>query len=62
MGASLVALLLPPLCQVSPFDIEPSRGQMQPLGECRVTVSLRASRCLTLQTALELEVENGVWR
>ncbi|XP_058513175.1 deleted in lung and esophageal cancer protein 1 [Ochotona princeps] len=46
---------------VSPFDIEPSRGQMQPLGECRVTVSLRASRCLTLQTALELEVENGAW-
>ncbi|KAF4024161.1 hypothetical protein G4228_016116 [Cervus hanglu yarkandensis] len=46
---------------VSPFDIEPSSGQVQPLGECRVSVTLEARRCQRLQTVLELEVVNGAW-
>ncbi|XP_005383783.1 PREDICTED: deleted in lung and esophageal cancer protein 1 [Chinchilla lanigera] len=46
---------------VSPFDIEPSSGQLHPLGECSVTVTLEALRCQSLQTVLELEVENGDW-
>ncbi|XP_063116393.1 deleted in lung and esophageal cancer protein 1 isoform X7 [Cavia porcellus] len=46
---------------VSPFDIEPSSGQLQPLGECTVTVTLEAVHCQSLQTVLELEVENGDW-
>ncbi|KAI4563992.1 hypothetical protein MJG53_021113, partial [Ovis ammon polii x Ovis aries] len=41
---------------VSPFDIEPSSGQVQPLGECRVSITLEARRCQRLQTVLELEV------
>ncbi|NP_796091.2 deleted in lung and esophageal cancer protein 1 homolog isoform 1 [Mus musculus] len=44
---------------VSPFDIEPFCGQLLPLGECRVTITLEASQCQRLQTVLELEVENG---
>ncbi|XP_043741751.1 deleted in lung and esophageal cancer protein 1 isoform X4 [Cervus elaphus] len=47
--------------EVSPFDIEPSSGQVQPLGECRVSVTLEARRCQRLQTVLELEVVNGAW-
>ncbi|XP_043298220.1 deleted in lung and esophageal cancer protein 1 isoform X3 [Cervus canadensis] len=47
--------------KVSPFDIEPSSGQVQPLGECRVSVTLEARRCQRLQTVLELEVVNGAW-
>ncbi|XP_062970663.1 deleted in lung and esophageal cancer protein 1 [Cynocephalus volans] len=46
---------------VSPFDIEPSCGQLPPLGECRVNVTLEALHCQSLQTVLELEVENGAW-
>ncbi|XP_040595698.1 deleted in lung and esophageal cancer protein 1 [Mesocricetus auratus] len=46
---------------VSPFDIEPSSGQLHPLGECKVTVTLETSHCQSLQTVLELEVENGAW-
>ncbi|XP_023575563.1 deleted in lung and esophageal cancer protein 1 isoform X2 [Octodon degus] len=46
---------------VSPFDIEPSSGQLHPLGECSVTVTLEALHCQSLQTVLELEVENGDW-
>uniref|UniRef100_A0A8C7EYG0 DLEC1 cilia and flagella associated protein n=1 Tax=Neovison vison TaxID=452646 RepID=A0A8C7EYG0_NEOVI len=46
---------------VSPFDIEPSSGQIHPLGECRVTITLEAKQCRRLQTVLELEVVNGVW-
>ncbi|XP_052042966.1 deleted in lung and esophageal cancer protein 1 [Apodemus sylvaticus] len=45
----------------SPFDIEPFCGQLLPLGECRVTITLEASHCQRLQTVLELEVENGSW-
>uniref|UniRef100_A0A8D0S1E4 Deleted in lung and esophageal cancer protein 1 Ig-like domain-containing protein n=1 Tax=Sus scrofa TaxID=9823 RepID=A0A8D0S1E4_PIG len=45
----------------SPFDIEPSSGQVQPLGECRVNITLEARRCQRLQTVLELEVVNGAW-
>ncbi|KAM5280061.1 deleted in lung and esophageal cancer protein 1 [Ctenodactylus gundi] len=45
----------------SPFNIEPSRGQLHPLEECSVTVTLEALHCQSLQTVLELEVENGVW-
>nr|XP_039317806.1 deleted in lung and esophageal cancer protein 1 isoform X3 [Saimiri boliviensis boliviensis] len=45
----------------SPFDIEPSSGQLHPLGECRVDITLEALHCQRLQTVLELEVENGAW-
>ncbi|XP_069929111.1 deleted in lung and esophageal cancer protein 1 isoform X4 [Oryctolagus cuniculus] len=47
--------------QVSPFQIEPCSGQMQPLGECTVTVTLRATHCQRLETVLQLEVQNGAW-
>nr|XP_055176945.1 deleted in lung and esophageal cancer protein 1 isoform X8 [Nyctereutes procyonoides] len=46
---------------VSPFDIEPSSGQIHPLGECRVNITLEAKQCQRLQTILELEVVNGTW-
>ncbi|XP_019063818.1 deleted in lung and esophageal cancer protein 1 isoform X3 [Fukomys damarensis] len=46
---------------VSSFDIDPSSGQLHPLGECSVTVTLEALHCQSLQTVLELEVENGDW-
>ncbi|XP_073916121.1 deleted in lung and esophageal cancer protein 1 isoform X3 [Castor canadensis] len=45
--------------EASPFYIEPSSGQLQPLGECKVTITLEALQCQRLQTVLELEVENG---
>ncbi|XP_022409416.1 deleted in lung and esophageal cancer protein 1-like isoform X1 [Delphinapterus leucas] len=44
---------------VSPFIIEPSSGQVQPLGECRVSITLEARHCQCLQTVLKLEVVNG---
>nr|XP_025856802.1 deleted in lung and esophageal cancer protein 1 isoform X9 [Vulpes vulpes] len=47
--------------EVSPFDIEPSSGQIHPLGECRVNITLEAKQCQRLQTVLELEVVNGTW-
>ncbi|XP_011808719.1 PREDICTED: deleted in lung and esophageal cancer protein 1 isoform X2 [Colobus angolensis palliatus] len=46
---------------VSPFDIEPSSGQLHSLGECRVDITLEARHCQHLETVLELEVENGAW-
>ncbi|XP_019583174.2 deleted in lung and esophageal cancer protein 1 isoform X3 [Rhinolophus sinicus] len=46
---------------VSPFTIEPSSGQVQPLGECRVNITLEALQCQRLQTLLVLEVVNGAW-
>ncbi|KAM6177157.1 deleted in lung and esophageal cancer protein 1 [Erethizon dorsatum] len=46
---------------VSPFDIEPSSAQIHPLGECSVSITLEALHCQSLQTVLELEVENGDW-
>nr|XP_058933213.1 deleted in lung and esophageal cancer protein 1 isoform X1 [Kogia breviceps] len=45
---------------VSPFVIEPSSGQVQPLGECRVSITLEARHCQCLQTVLKLEVVNGI--
>uniref|UniRef100_A0ABK0LUT3 DLEC1 cilia and flagella associated protein n=1 Tax=Rattus norvegicus TaxID=10116 RepID=A0ABK0LUT3_RAT len=45
----------------SSLDIDPFCGQLPPLGECRVTITLEASHCQRLQTVLELEVENGPW-
>ncbi|XP_053456832.1 deleted in lung and esophageal cancer protein 1 isoform X5 [Nycticebus coucang] len=46
---------------VSPFHIEPSSGQLHPLGECSVDITLEALHCQRLQTVLELQVENGAW-
>ncbi|KAL1782479.1 deleted in lung and esophageal cancer protein 1 [Sigmodon hispidus] len=46
---------------VSPFDIEPVSGQLHPLGESKVTITLETAHCRSLQTVLELEVENGAW-
>ncbi|XP_058411073.1 deleted in lung and esophageal cancer protein 1 [Diceros bicornis minor] len=46
---------------VSPFNIEPSSSQVQPLGECRVNITFEALHCQRLQTVLELEVVNGAW-
>ncbi|XP_045055704.2 deleted in lung and esophageal cancer protein 1 isoform X4 [Desmodus rotundus] len=46
---------------VSPFNLEPSSGQVHPLGECRVDVTLEARRCQCLRTVLVLEVVNGPW-
>ncbi|XP_027987871.2 deleted in lung and esophageal cancer protein 1 [Eptesicus fuscus] len=47
--------------EVSPFDIEPSGGQVHPLGECRVSITLEARQAQCLQTVLVLEVVNGPW-
>ncbi|XP_039699231.1 deleted in lung and esophageal cancer protein 1 isoform X3 [Pteropus medius] len=46
---------------VSPFDIEPSSGQVHPLGECRVNITLEALQCQRLSTVLVLEVVDGAW-
>ncbi|XP_037004212.2 deleted in lung and esophageal cancer protein 1 isoform X2 [Artibeus jamaicensis] len=46
---------------VSPFNLEPSSGQVHPLGQCRVDVTLEARQCQCLQTVLVLEVANGPW-
>ncbi|XP_023619188.1 deleted in lung and esophageal cancer protein 1 [Myotis lucifugus] len=46
---------------VSPFDIEPSGGEVHPLGECRVNITLEARQAQCLQTVLVLEVVNGPW-
>ncbi|XP_064133559.1 deleted in lung and esophageal cancer protein 1 [Loxodonta africana] len=43
------------------FDLEPSSGYLPPLGECTVNVTFEALLCQSLQTVLELEVENGAW-
>ncbi|XP_006869246.1 PREDICTED: deleted in lung and esophageal cancer protein 1 [Chrysochloris asiatica] len=45
----------------SVFHIEPSSGQLHPLGDCKVNVTFEALLCQSLQTVLELEVENGTW-
>nr|XP_056713113.1 deleted in lung and esophageal cancer protein 1 [Euleptes europaea] len=45
--------------EVSPFTIEPPSGELGPLSNCTVTVLFRAYVCQSLQTVLELEVENG---
>ncbi|NWX47151.1 DLEC1 protein, partial [Steatornis caripensis] len=45
--------------EVSPFTIQPSAGEIPPLGICSVSVLFTSSLCQRLQTVLELEVENG---
>ncbi|NWX36964.1 DLEC1 protein, partial [Notiomystis cincta] len=45
--------------EVSPFTIQPSAGEIPPLGLCRVSVQFTSLQCQCLQTVLELEVENG---
>ncbi|XP_071416735.1 deleted in lung and esophageal cancer protein 1 [Pithys albifrons albifrons] len=45
--------------QVSPFTIQPSAGEIPPLGICSVSVQFTSLQCQRLQTVLELEVENG---
>ncbi|XP_035582680.1 deleted in lung and esophageal cancer protein 1 isoform X5 [Zalophus californianus] len=58
---SPVVLHIEAAFKVSPFDIEPSSGQIHPLGECRVNITWEAKQCQRLQTILELEVVNGAW-
>ncbi|XP_064278685.1 deleted in lung and esophageal cancer protein 1 isoform X1 [Passer domesticus] len=45
--------------EVSTFTIQPSSGEIPPLGLCTVSVHFTALQCQRLQTVLELEVENG---
>ncbi|NXN13017.1 DLEC1 protein, partial [Indicator maculatus] len=45
--------------EVSPFTIQPSAGEIPPLGSCSVSVHFTSLLCQRLQTVLELEVENG---
>ncbi|NXJ92681.1 DLEC1 protein, partial [Corythaixoides concolor] len=45
--------------EVSPFTIQPSTGEIPPLGTCSVSVQFTSLLCQRLQTVLELEVENG---
>ncbi|KFQ40314.1 Deleted in lung and esophageal cancer protein 1, partial [Mesitornis unicolor] len=45
--------------EVSPFTIQPSAGEIPPLGICSVSVQFTSLLCQRLQTILELEVENG---
>ncbi|XP_075778976.1 deleted in lung and esophageal cancer protein 1 isoform X2 [Pelodiscus sinensis] len=43
----------------SPFTIQPSDGELPPLGKCSVSVLFSSLLCQRLQTVLELDVENG---
>ncbi|KFP20300.1 Deleted in lung and esophageal cancer protein 1, partial [Egretta garzetta] len=45
--------------EVSLFTIQPSAGEIPPLGTCSVSVQFTSLLCQRLQTVLELEVENG---
>ncbi|NXK88434.1 DLEC1 protein, partial [Formicarius rufipectus] len=45
--------------EVSPFTIQPSAGEIRPLGICSVSVQFTSLQCQRLHTVLELEVENG---
>ncbi|NXC06644.1 DLEC1 protein, partial [Orthonyx spaldingii] len=45
--------------EVSPFTIQPSAGEIPPLGLCRVSVQFTSLQCQRLHTVLDLEVENG---
>ncbi|KAM6281413.1 deleted in lung and esophageal cancer protein 1 [Porphyrio hochstetteri] len=45
--------------EVSPFTIQPSAGEIPPLGTCSVSVQFTSLLCQRLQTVLEIEVENG---
>ncbi|XP_029139257.1 deleted in lung and esophageal cancer protein 1 [Protobothrops mucrosquamatus] len=46
--------------EVSAFKIQPSSGELNPLGKCLVSVSFTSYTCHHLQTVLEMDVENGV--
>ncbi|KAG8138712.1 hypothetical protein E2320_001516 [Naja naja] len=46
--------------EVSAFKIQPSSGELCPLGKCRVSVLFTSYTCHHLQTVLEMDVENGV--
>uniref|UniRef100_G3VXJ5 Deleted in lung and esophageal cancer protein 1 Ig-like domain-containing protein n=1 Tax=Sarcophilus harrisii TaxID=9305 RepID=G3VXJ5_SARHA len=61
LGSSPRPQLSDPLSpgQASPFCFEPPRGYLPPLGDTRVTVIFEAKCCQSLQTVLELLVENG---
>ncbi|NWQ80071.1 DLEC1 protein, partial [Columbina picui] len=45
--------------EVSPFTIQPSAGEIPPLGICSVSVQFTSLLCRRFQTVLELEAENG---
>ncbi|KAJ6659300.1 hypothetical protein lerEdw1_019171 [Lerista edwardsae] len=45
--------------QASQFTIQPSSGELHPLGKCRVSVLFTPLACQRLRTVLEMEVENG---
>ncbi|XP_005424410.2 deleted in lung and esophageal cancer protein 1 [Geospiza fortis] len=45
--------------EVSTFTIQPSAGEIPPLGLCTVSVHFTSLQCQRLQTVLELEVQNG---
>ncbi|NWI49999.1 DLEC1 protein, partial [Calyptomena viridis] len=45
--------------EVSPFTIQPSAGEIPPLGICSVSVQFTSLQCQRLQTVLEIAVENG---
>ncbi|OPJ85244.1 deleted in lung and esophageal cancer protein 1 [Patagioenas fasciata monilis] len=45
--------------EVSPFTIQPSAGEIPPLGICSLSVQFTSLLCQRFQTVLELEVENG---
>ncbi|NWW94955.1 DLEC1 protein, partial [Rhynochetos jubatus] len=45
--------------EVSPFTIQPSAGEIPPLGTCSVSVQFASLLCQRLQTVLELKVESG---
>uniref|UniRef100_A0A8D0DPN9 DLEC1 cilia and flagella associated protein n=1 Tax=Salvator merianae TaxID=96440 RepID=A0A8D0DPN9_SALMN len=44
----------------SPFTVKPASGELCPLGRCTVTVLFASYICQSLQTVLEMEVENGI--
>ncbi|NXC46130.1 DLEC1 protein, partial [Penelope pileata] len=45
--------------EISPFTIQPSAGEIPPLGTCSVSVQFMSLLCQRLHTILDLEVENG---
>ncbi|XP_037985052.1 deleted in lung and esophageal cancer protein 1 [Motacilla alba alba] len=45
--------------EVSTFTIQPSAGEIPPLGLCTVSVHFTSLQCQRLHTVLDLEVENG---
>ncbi|XP_067824418.1 deleted in lung and esophageal cancer protein 1 isoform X2 [Heptranchias perlo] len=45
--------------EASQFAFEPSSGELLPLAECSVTILFTPSKCQSLKTVLELNVDNG---